>query len=98
MCTFFCTPYAYDEDSNEKDDATLAPLAPLAIRTPVVKLDDDTAKFIFTTESSFDGGGVFVLLMRFVLCFRYGSFVVFVELPPPTVDEFSSGFFETFRV
>ena len=41
--------YACDEDSNEKDDATLAPLAPLAIRTPVVKLDDDTAaKFIFT--------------------------------------------------
>ena len=52
-CAHF--PYARDEDGNEKDDATLAPLAPLAIRTPVVKLDDDTAaKFIFTIiESSF---------------------------------------------
>ena len=39
--------YACDEDSNEKDDATLAPLAPLAIRTPVVKLDDDA--FIIST-------------------------------------------------
>ena len=74
--------YACDEDSNEKDDATLAPLAPLAIRTPVVKLDDDTAaKFIFTIIESFGGGGVFVLLtMRFVCFSKCGWCVVFAVL------------------
>ena len=80
-----CLFYACDEDSNEKDDATLAPLAPLAIRTPVVKLDDDTAaKFIFTIiiESFGGGGGVFVLLltMRFVCFNKYGWCVVFAVL------------------
>ena len=88
--------YACDEDSNEKDDATLAPLAPLAIRTPVVKLDDDTAaKFIFTIIESFGGGGVFVLLtMRFV-CFVNAVGVSSLRCCVNThkTNEFSSGFF-----
>lgn len=81
--------YACDEDSNEKDDATLAPLAPLAIRTPVVKLDDDTAaKFIFTIIESFGGGGVFVLLtMRFVCFSKCGWCVVFAVLCQHTQNQ-----------
>ena len=98
-CAHF--PYARDEDGNEKDDATLAPLAPLAIRTPVVKLDDDTAaKFIFTIIESFGGGGVFVLLtMRFVCFSKCGWCVVFAVLSTHTKPTSSlQVFFETFRV
>ena len=66
----------------------------------MVKLDDDTAKFIFTIIESFGGGGVFVLLtMRFVCFSKCGWCVVFAVLSTHTKPTSSlQVFFETFRV
>ena len=89
--------YACDEDSNEKDDATLAPLAPLAIRTPVVKLDDDTAaKFIFTIIESFVCWWWCLRCtnnLRFVCCSKCSSFIVCTVLRQHTHELFLCRFF-----
>ena len=89
--------YACDEDSNEKDDATLAPLAPLAIRTPVVKLDDDTAaKFIFTIIESFVCWWWCLRCtnnLRFVCCSKCSSFIICTVLRQHTHELFLCRFF-----
>ena len=66
----------------------------------MVKLDDDTAaKFIFTIIESFGGGGVFVVLFcaLCVLVNAVGLSSLWCCVNTHT-NEFSSGFFETFRV